>query len=338
MPRRTFGCLVLSLASLVACSDPTIVGAPGESAPYRFGADLSVFVDASRVQRQYGPAVKIGNGVVRTYVLRDKSTDAPLEVGVAMSESSMDGLPAPAPAPAATAATAARNEDHGDHDGNQTGGQKGGHGASHGHEMSLINLLEMPSKNPTPYQFVELDWNPGGHEPAGVYDLPHFDFHFWTVSREVRSSIVPTDPRYAQNAANLPAPEFRAPFYLDGATAAGAPAGAVAVPLMGLHWLDVRSPELQRLTGHPEAYKPFTTTFLYGSWNGQFVFDEPMITRAYIMAKRDASDPAVRDEIIPVSTPQRSTPAGFYAGAYRIAYDAGAREYRIALTQLARRQ
>jgi hypothetical protein len=314
---RAFGYLVLSLVSLVACSDPTIVRAPGETTPSRTGTEQSVLGDAGKVRRQYGPTVKIGNGVVRTYVLRDKSSDIPLEVGVAMSEEAMEGLPEPMPMSASAAA---------------------GHGASHAHVGSLINLLTMPAQNPTPYRFVELDWNPGGHEPAGVYDLPHFDFHFWTVSREVRSSIVPTDPRYAQNAANLPDNKYRAPFYLDGATAAGAPAGAVAVPLMGLHWLDVRSPELQRLTGHPEAYKPFTKTFLYGSWNGQFVFDEPMITRAYIMAKRDATDPAVRDEIIPVSTPQHSTPAGFYPSAYRIAYNAATREYLIALTQLAARQ
>lgn len=325
MPRRALGYIVISFAALAACSDPTIVRTPGESGPSRTGSSAgtsagteeSVLGDAGKTQRQYGPAVKIGDGVVRTYVVRDKSSDAPLEVGVAMSEEAMEGLPAPTPMPAMAAA---------------------GHGPSHAHVGSLINLLTMPSQNPTPYQFVELDWNPGGHEPAGVYDLPHFDFHFWTVSREVRSSILPSDPLYAQNAANLPANEYRAPFYLDGATAAGAPAGAVAVPLMGLHWLDVRSPELQRLTGHPEAYKPFTKTFLYGSWNGQFVFDEPMITRAYIIAKRDASDPAVRDEVIPVSTPQHSTPAGFYPSAYRVAYDASAREYRIGLTRLAARQ
>lgn len=307
---------VLFALTLVACSDPGIVRSPVDGAPARSGIEQSILGDAGSVHRQYGPATKVGNGIVRTYVLRDKSTDLPLEVGVALSESAMDGLPAPM-----SMASAAN-----------------GHGNAHQHVDSHIHLLTMPAKNPTPYQFVELDWNPGGHEPAGVYDVPHFDFHFWTVSREERTSIVPTDPQYAVKAASYPANEYRAPFYLDGATAAQAPAAAVAVPMMGVHWLDVRSPELQRMTGHPEAYKPFTTTFLYGSWNGRFVFDEPMITRAYIMAKRDAADANVRDEVIPVSTPQRSTPAGFYPSAYRIAWDASAREYRIALTQLAARQ
>jgi hypothetical protein len=206
------------------------------------------------------------------------------------------------------------------------------------HSNMHMFLLDLPQKNPTPYKFVQFDWNPVGHEPAGVYDLPHFDFHFYTVSKDVRASILPTDPQFAQKAASYPAAAFRAPFYIDAAAAAGAPPAAVTVPQMGVHWLDVRSPELQGLTGHPEAFKPFTKTFIYGSWDGQFIFDEPMITRDYILAKRTATDPAVRDELIPVSTAPHYAPAGYYPGAYRITYDAAAREYRIALAQLAWRE
>ena len=151
----------------------------------------------------------------------------------------------------------------------------------------------------------------------------------------MRASILPSDPQYAAKAANYPAPEFRAPFYLDAATAAGgAPPAVVTVPQMGLHWLDVRSPELQGMAGNPAGFKPFTKTFIYGSWDGAFIFDEPMITRAYIMSKKDATDPAERNEIIPVSVPAKRALAGYYPSAYRIGYDADEKEYRIALTQL----
>jgi hypothetical protein len=194
--------------------------------------------------------------------------------------------------------------------------------------------LDLPAKNPTQYKFVQFDWNPKGHEPETVYTLPHFDFHFYRVPVEVRNSIMPSDPQYAQKAANYPAPEYRAPFYLDAATAAGIPAAAASVPMMGLHWLDVRSPELQKLTGNPGAWKPFTKTFIYGTWNGEFIFDEPMITRAHILEKKTATDPAVVNEVVPVSTPAKYSPAGFYPSAYRISWDAQAKEYRIALTQL----
>jgi hypothetical protein len=110
------------------------------------------------------------------------------------------------------------------------------------------------------------------------------------------------------------------------------------VPQMGLHWLDVRSPELQGLAGNPAGFKPFTKTFIYGSWNGQYIFDEPMITRAYILEKKTATDPSVVDEVIPVSTAAQYSPAGFYPSAYRITWDAQQKEYRIALTQLSWKQ
>jgi hypothetical protein len=265
--------------------------------------------------RLYGTAQRVGNGTVRTYVVLDeKDKSIPLEIGVAMSETSLDSLP--------SAQTMSADKMTASADMNMA--------------MSMY-LLDLPAQNPTPYKFVQFDWNPVGHEPAGVYDVPHFDFHFYTVPVEVRNSIVPSDPQYAAKAARFPASDLRAPFYVDAATPAHASAAAATVPQMGLHWLDVRSPELQTMAGHAESFKPFTKTFIYGSWDGQFIFAEPMITRAYILSKRDATDPAVRDETIPVSTAPKYAAAGYYPSAYRITYDAQAKEYRIALTQLARR-
>ncbi|HEX5973018.1 MAG TPA: DUF5602 domain-containing protein [Gemmatimonadaceae bacterium] len=288
--------------ALAACTQPA-------DTPTATDAAVSATINAASasqgaepgVHRQYGTPQKIGNGMVRTYVVLDqKQGGAPLEVGVALSEGAMDNLPAPVP------------------------------GTMNMHMF----LLDMPAQNPTPYKFVQFDWNPMGHEPAGVYDLPHFDFHFYTVSKEVRASILPSDPQYAQKAASFPAPEYRAPFYIDAATPAGITPAQATVPQMGLHWLDVRSPELQGMAGNPAGFKPFTKTFIYGSWDGQFIFDEPMITRAYMLEKRSATDAAGRDEIIPVPTAQRYSPAGYYPAAYRLAWDAQAKEYRVALVQL----
>ena len=278
-------------------------------------ADSTVSVAAANTvtsgeHRQYGVPQKVGNGTVRTYVVLDENDGrTPREVGVALSEQALDGLPAPM---AMSAAEMKQNP----------------------HVMMNVYLLDMPVQNPTPYKFVQFDWNPAGHEPAGIYDQPHFDFHFYRVPVSLRNSIVPTDPQFAAKAASYPPNQYRFPFYLDAATAAGAPPFAVTIPQMGLHWLDVRSPELQMLTGHPELYQTFTKTFIYGSWDGAFIFEEPMITRAYILSKRTATTAAERDEVIPVSTAQSYEPAGYYPNAYRITWDAQAKEYRIALTQL----
>jgi len=292
--------VALAIASFVACSEP---GSTGVTSNTSASLDRAGF-DQAGAHRQYGAAQQVGNGTVRTYIVTDqKNGGRPLEVGVALSEQALEGLPAPVESTDPMA------------------------------NMHMYTL-ELPARNPTQYKFVQFDWNPKGHEPDSVYTYAHFDFHFYTVPVEVRNSILPSDPQYAAKAANYPAPEYRPPFYLDAATAANAPAAAVTIPMMGLHWLDVRSPELQKLTGNPAGYRPFTKTFIYGTWDGQFIFDEPMITRAYILSKKAATDPAVVDEVIPVPTAQKYSPAGFYPSAYRITWDAQQKEYRIALTQL----
>jgi hypothetical protein len=292
--------VALAIASFVACSEP---GSTGVTSNTSASLDRAGF-DQAGAHRQYGAAQQVGNGTVRTYIVTDqKNGGRPLEVGVALSEQALKGLPAPVESTDPMA------------------------------NMHMYTL-ELPARNPTQYKFVQFDWNPKGHEPDSVYTYAHFDFHFYTVPVEVRNSIMPSDPQYAAKAANYPAPEYRAPFYLDAATAANAPAAAVTIPMMGLHWLDVRSPELQKLTGNPAGYRPFTKTFIYGTWDGQFIFDEPMITRAYILEKKTATDPSVVDEVVPVPTAQKYSPAGFYPSAYRITWDAQQKEYRIALTQL----
>jgi hypothetical protein len=41
--------------------------------------------------------------------------------------------------------------------------------------------------------------------------------------------------------------------------------------------------------GKPEAFRQFTTTFLHGYWDGQVIFDEPMVTRAFIISRKGAA-------------------------------------------------
>ena len=262
--------------------------------------------DASGSRTAYSAPVPVGRGTLRSYVTTKDGV--PTELGVALSEAALEGLPT-------------------------TGvGHHGGGAPIHQY------LLDFPTAGTAPFRFVEVNWNPMGHEPEGVYqDVPHFDFHFYTVSRAARDSIVKSDPQWATHANALPAADFVPPFAVQLGPPGAAPAD-VAVPMMGVHWVDTRSAELQRLLGHPEAYKPFTRTFIHGSWNGRFHFFEPMITRAHLQAKKGAADPAVRDERIALPIPARYAEPGRYPTAYRITWDARAREYRVALTELARRE
>ena len=305
-----FRILSISVASSAVALALAAFGNPSSTAA-AIAAVVRAGDERNGTSLQYGESAKVGDGRARAYVVTDQKTGAPLEVGVALDERAMDGLPAP-------------NR----HAGHQATG-------SHEHLDNHVYLLSLPGRGAAPFQFVELDWNPGGHEPPGVYDTPHFDFHFWMASQEERAAIVPSDPRYQQLADALP-PEGQRPQHFVVAAPPGAP--APGVPLMGVHWTDVRSPELQQIFGKPEGYRPFTTTFLYGSWNGRFTFLEPMITRAYILSKKAATDPAARDEVIAISAPERVGTSGYYPGAYRITWDAQSNEYRIALTKLSWRE
>jgi hypothetical protein len=254
------------------------------------------------IHREYGAPVAIGNGSARTYINIDtKNGNAPLEIGVTFDESAMEGLPM----------------------------DMGGHGPG--------KDLPLPAQNPTAYKLVELNWNPMGHEPATVYDQPHFDFHFYTITAAERGAIDPValGAGYQTKASNLPADSQRYAFYVPVAPP-GEP--VQAVPNMGVHWADLRAPELQGAFGHPENAKLFTTTFLHGSWDGRFIFDEPMVTRAFIMSRKAATSLASRDSVMTLPTSQQYPNAAYRPDAYRVTYDAQAKAYLIALTQLKYRQ
>ena len=236
--------------------------------------------------RQYGPPVKLGAGMARAYVVRNaRDDDAALELGVALDARSLQGLSG---------------------------------------DPALLHL-RLPARSPEPYRFVMLDWNPGGHEPPGVYDVPHFDFHFYTVPEEDVAAIDPADPAFADEANNLPTGDHVPPHYAVLAPPGLMPAD-VAVPGMGVHWIDVRAPELQGMFGNPDGYEPFTATFIYGSWDGRITFLEPMITRDFLLGHPD--------EVRELPQPAAYPAAGWYPAAYRITYDPQAREYRVALTEL----
>lgn len=234
---------------------------------------------------EYGKEITMGQGTARTYVTL--LNGEPHEIGVSLSEAALTGLPSA-------------------HD---PGGV-----LVEGHYMIFENVLEMPASNPTGYKFVTLDWNPGGHEPPGIYDSPHFDFHFYTLSNEARIAIGPSDPDLQKKAENVPAPEYIPQGYIMPA--------AMAVPRMGVHWVDPTSPELNG--------KPFTQTFIFGTFDGEVIFAEPMITKAFLESKPNFT--------APLPAAQQYAIAGHYPTGYSIRWDAAAREYRIALTGLTSRK
>jgi hypothetical protein len=228
--------------------------------------DSNVVLKSKNLNTFYGPAIPIGNGVGRAWVSVNMQGD-PTAVGINLSEKALEKLP----------------------------------------EEATQFVLDFPDgKGGNFYKHALVDWNPDGHEPPGVYDLPHFDFHFYIISNEARMAIGPDDQAQF---ANAPADEYLPPAYFQ------IPGG---VPQMGAHWGDGLSPEFNGGV--------FTKTFIWGSYDGSFIFWEPMITRAYLLTHPD--------ELIAVRQPQAFEKDGWYATNYKISYTMNPNQYTIALTGL----
>lgn len=133
----------------------------------------------------------------------------------------------------------------------------------------------------TPFQFIMLNWNPNGHEPAGIYDVPHFDIHFYiTPANEVLNYLDTIKLNAEPSNGYIPENHLSGP----------------GVPMMGKHFIDLTTPELNG--------QPFTQTFLYGSYNGALVFLEPMISMNFLKTV------SVFERPIPV--PSKFETAGYY--------------------------
>ncbi|MEO8962129.1 MAG: DUF5602 domain-containing protein [Ginsengibacter sp.] len=180
----------------------------------------------------YGPQVKMGNGHVRTWV-NIRHDGKPMALGVEMTDGALTNLP-PDPTDFAAATFALR--------------------------------LHHKAKDVTPFDHSVINWNVHGHEPTHVYDVPHFDFHFYKISLAAQMAIPPYEVDPTGFDVPLPA-GYMPPIYVR------IPGG---VPQMGAHWGDVTSPEFNGGS--------FTSTFIYGSYNGHVTFDEPMITLALLQS------------------------------------------------------
>jgi hypothetical protein len=163
-----------------------------------------------------------------------------------------------------------------------------GGGGTHTHDNSVVFPLHAAAKANTPFDHLGVDWNPNGHEPAGIYDKPHFDFHFYMITEGQQAAATDMTKLETDPAAD----------YLPANFIGGAP-----VPQMGKHWIDVTSPEL---TGQV----PFTQTFIYGSYDGKVTFLEPMITLDFLKATTTF--------VRPIPQPAKYKKEGYYPTRMRI--------------------
>ena len=176
-----------------------------------------------------GPIVQIYKGKAYTWVQLNKN-DEPQKVAVVLNDDALNSLPT-------------------------SGG---------GHMDNVWVLNFHPKFNTAIFNHVGLGWNPMGHEPAVIYGLPHFDFHFFMITPEEVAAI----PAFATAVVkfnNWPAAAYFPTNYINRGG---------GVPMMGAHWIDVTSSEFNG--------QKFTQTFIFGSYDGMVNFYEPMITLDFL--------------------------------------------------------
>ncbi len=174
-------------------------------------------------------------------------------------------------------------------------GEPGEHGPTY--------TLRIPNQaEGLPFDHIDLNYNPMGHPPFGFYTFEHFDFHFYMISVEEKMQIL--DPFVAlmvPDGSLWPDGYFPDPEY---------------VPMMGLHWADPTGSEFT-------SPGSFDKTFIYGSYDAEFIFYEPMITVAHLESMVSSTNP-----FPPLK--EFNEPA-YYPSSYSIHYDAQRKEYVVSL-------
>lgn len=178
-----------------------------------------------------------------------------------------------------------------------------------GHERILFF-----DKNKSPFSSIVINWESHGHVPAGVYDTPHFDFHFYIMDNIARRQIAVGPCAGVMNCAQtetaiLPLRSgYIHPDYFNT---------KLTYARMGNHWADSRAPEFNG--GN------FTHSFILGSYDSSLTFYEPMVSLDYLLSKPN--------QCTPIKQPLLFEKAGYYPKNYCIRYFEKAAIYRITLEQ-----
>lgn len=262
---------------------------------------------AQSTARMLGANSSVGNGTVSSYAEFDKD-GAPKAIGVVFQAGALDGLPA------------TPSDGHHCFDRNKNGKIDLAKEcfASHGWVIPLPS--EAARRSEIPFKWVGLNWNPHGHIPPGVYDLPHFDVHFYIEPMEKIFAIAPgpCGPEFVRcdqfKIATRPLPSnYMHSDYKN--------VDAVA-PAMGNHLIDPTSPEFNK--------KTFTRTFIFGAYDGRLTFYEEMLTRDYMLSRPDAC--------FAIKSPQAVGVKGYYPTQSCIRFLSQSKEYTVSLEGFALRE
>ena len=260
---------------------------------------LSLAGSTTRNTRILGAPSSLGNGTVVSYS-ELAASGTPKAIGVVFSASALEALPT--------------QLSDGNHcfDANNDGVVDLTTECSAWHERVLPVPSEASRRPDVPFKWALLNWN-HGHMPAGVFDKPHFDVHFYIEPIEnvfalQRGTCGVEFLRCDQFAiARKPVPRnYVPPNFQD--------VGA-AVPAMGNHLLDPTTPEFHG--------GPFNRTWIYGVYDGRVTFYEEMVALTFMKSKPDVC--------FPIQSPDAFALAGYYPTRSCIRYAPGKDEYTVSI-------
>lgn len=213
-----------------------------------------------------GPEVQFGYGKVRSWISVDRDGN-PNEIGIEMTPEAFKNI---------------------------TDEEDKKIPADH---STIIVPLHLKARQFTPFNHIGLNWNPHGHIPEGVFDVPHFDMHFYMISVADQMAIPAWSPETNDAFNNYPPDGYMPEDYFTP------PGDATAEPQMGKHWLPINLGD----------YLPFSKIMIYGSYDGNVIFVEPMITLEYLLSNVNSSTP--------YSQPEHFQKPGNYPTVYNIRHD-----------------
>ena len=257
--------------------------------------------------RVLGQNSELGNGTVASYA-EFTDGDVPSAMGVVYSTGALDGLP-----------SSSSDEHHCfDRDSNGTVDPMMECFATHEAVIPLPDSLA--TREDIPFKWVLFNWNPVGHIPPGVYDVPHFDIHFYIapIANVFALQDGPCGPEFVRcdqyELAKKPLPaNYIHPDFQD--------VDAVA-PAMGNHLIDLTGPEFNG--------EQWQRNFIFGAYDGRITFYEEMVTLAYLL-----SHPRVCN---PNKSPSAVGLSGYYPTRTCIRYDSTADEYTVSMEDFVYRE
>lgn len=254
--------------------------------------------DASAA-RALGWRSDLGKGTVLSYAEFDTS-GKPTSIGIVLSATALDGLPT-------------GSDGHHCFDRNKDGVIDAATECLPTFEFAIPLPDVVSRRSDIPFKWVLFNWNPTGHIPPGVWDVPHFDIHFMIepIANIFAIHSGPCGPEFVRcdqfEVGRKPVPpNYAHPDFKD--------VGAV-VPAMGNHLLDLGAPEFNK--------QPFTRSWIFGAYDRRITFYEEMVTRAFILSKPNTC--------FPIKSPKAVAVSGFYPTVSCIRHDAKTGEHTVSL-------